>query len=110
MVAHNRSRYEGIFDQMDILARAAADAVRDGALADLGELMNLCHGYLSALQVSSPELEALVHIARQNGAAGAKLTGGGGGGAAVALCEDGGEGVAAAFEKAGYEALRFEIR
>ena len=106
----NRVRYEGIFDQMDILARAAADAVRDGALADLGELMNLCHGYLSALQVSSPELEALVHIARQNGAAGAKLTGGGGGGAAVALCMDGGEGVAAAFEKAGYEALRFEIR
>ena len=106
----NRVRYEGIFDQMDILARAAADAVRDGALADLGELMNLCHGYLSALQVSSPELEALVHIARQNGAAGAKLTGGGGGGAAVALCPDGGEGVAAAFEKAGYEALRFEIR
>ena len=106
----NRVRYEGIFDQMDILARAAADAVRDGALADLGELMNLCHGYLSALQVSSPELEALVHIARQNGAAGAKLTGGGGGGAAVALCTDGGEGVAAAFEKAGYEALRFEIR
>ena len=106
----NRVRYEGIFDQMDVLARAAADAVRDGALADLGELMNLCHGYLSALQVSSPELEALVHIARQNGAAGAKLTGGGGGGAAVALCPDGGERVAAAFEKAGYEALRFEIR
>ena len=106
----NRARYEGIFDQMDALARAAADAVRDGALADLGELMNLCHGYLSALQVSSPELEALVHIARQNGAEGAKLTGGGGGGAAVALCADGGEGVAAAFEKAGYEALRFEIR
>ena len=51
-----------------------------------------------------------MHIARQNGAAGAKLTGGGGGGAAVALCTDGGEGVAAAFEKAGYEALRFEIR
>ena len=106
----NRVRYEGIFDQMDILAQAAADAVRDGALADLGELMNLCHGYLSALQVSSPELETLVHIARQNGAAGAKLTGGGGGGAAVAVCPEGGEDVAAAFEKAGYEALRFEIR
>ena len=106
----NRARYDGIFDQMDALARAAADAVRDGALPDLGELMNLCHGYLSALQVSSPELEELVHIARQNGAQGAKLTGGGGGGAAVALCADGGEGVAAAFENAGYEALRFEIR
>ena len=106
----NRARYESIFDQMDAIARAGADAVRDGALTDLGELMNLCHGYLSALQVSSPELEALVHIARQHGAVGAKLTGSGGGGAAVALCPDGGEAVAAAFKKAGYEALRFEIR
>ncbi len=106
----NRVRYDGIFDQMDAIVRAAADAVRDGALTDLGELMNLCHGYLSALQVSSPELESLVHLARQNGAVGAKLTGGGGGGAAVALCPDGGEAVAAAFKKAGYEALRFEIR
>ena len=106
----NRVRYDSVFDQMDSLARAAADAARDGALADLGELMNLCHGYLNALQVSSPELEALVHIARRQGAAGAKLTGGGLGGAMVALCPDGGEDVAAAFKKAGFEALTFEIR
>ena len=106
----NPVRYEGIFDQMDGLARAAADAVRDGALTELGELMNLCHGYLCALQVSSPELDALVHIARRQGAAGAKLTGGGRGGAAVALCPDGGEDVAAAFKQAGFEALAFEIR
>ena len=106
----NPVRYEGIFDQMDGLARAAADAVRDGALTELGELMNLCHGYLCALQVSSPELDALVHLARRQGAAGAKLTGGGRGGAAVALCPDGGEDVAAAFKQAGFEALAFEIR
>ena len=41
--------------------------------------MNLCHGYLNALQLSTPELEELVHIARKHGAIGAKLTGGGGG-------------------------------
>ena len=29
--------------------------------------MNLCHGYLNALQLSTPELEELIHIARTNG-------------------------------------------
>ena len=106
----NRGRYEGIFDQIDALARTGANAVRDGEFGELGELMNLCHGYLSALQVSTPELEELIHIARRRGAVGAKLTGGGCGGAVVALCPDGGEAVCAAMKKAGYEALAFLVR
>ena len=106
----NQPRYEGIFDQIGALALAGADAARDGELAELGELMNLCHGYLSALQVSTRELEELVHIARRHGAAGAKLTGGGGGGSIVALCAEGTEEVEAAIEAAGYKALSFEIR
>ena len=106
---HNRRRYEGIFDQIDALTRAGADAARDGEFGELGELMNLCHGYLNALQVSTRELEELVDIARRHGAAGAKLTGGGGGGSVVALCPDGTEIVAAAIRTAGYEALEFEV-
>lgn len=106
----NRPRYEGIFDQIEALTRAGADAARDGDLTELGELMNICHGYLNALQVSTRELEELVHIARRHGAAGAKLTGGGGGGSVVALCPDGTEAVAVAVKEAGYEALAVEIR
>ena len=106
----NRPRYEGIFDQIDALVQAGIDAVRDGELNELGELMNLCHGYLNALQVSTRELEELVHLARRHGAVGAKLTGGGGGGSIIALCPDGTDDVAAAIEANGYEALRFEIR
>ena len=106
----NPSRYDAIFDQIDAVVLAGADAARDGDLAELGELMNVCHGYLSALQVSTRELEELVHIARRFGAVGAKLTGGGGGGSIVALCPDGGDEVAAAIKEAGYEALAFEIR
>ena len=106
----NRRRYEGIFDQIDALTRAGADAARDGEFGELGELMNLCHGYLNALQVSTRELEELVHVARRHGAAGAKLTGGGGGGSVVALCPDGTEAVAAAMRTAGYEALEFDVR
>ena len=105
-----KGRYEAVFDQIDALARHAADAARDGDLAELGELMNLCHGYLNALQVSTRELEALVDIARSHGAAGAKLTGGGGGGSIVALCPAGTDAVAKAIRDAGYEALTFEIR
>ncbi|MCY3810237.1 MAG: hydroxymethylglutaryl-CoA reductase, degradative [Gammaproteobacteria bacterium] len=105
----NRRRYEAVFDQIDGLTRAGADAARDGELGELGELMNLCHGYLNALQVSTRELEELVDIARRNGAAGAKLTGGGGGGAIVALCPEGVEPVVAAIKASGYDALAFEV-
>ena len=48
--------------------------------------MNICHGLLNAIGVSTPELESMVTIARDAGAAGAKLTGSGGGGSIVALC------------------------
>ena len=71
--------------------------------------MNLCHGYLNALQVSTPELEELIHIARANGAQGAKLTGGGGGGSMVALCPDCQDQVAKAMEDAGYKTLSVTV-
>jgi hydroxymethylglutaryl-CoA reductase len=58
------------------------------------------------LQLSTPELEELVHIARANGALGAKLTGGGGGGSMIALCPDTQDQVAAAMEAAGYKTLQ----
>ena len=71
--------------------------------------MNLCHGFLNALQVSTKEVEELVEIARRHGAAGAKLTGGGGGGAIVALCPDGTDQVMSGIKSAGYEAFAFDV-
>jgi hydroxymethylglutaryl-CoA reductase len=105
----HQSRYNGIFDQIAALTVAAVDALRDSHFQELGELMNLCHGYLNALQVSTPELEELVHIARANGALGAKLTGGGGGGSIVALCPDSQAQVAEAMEAAGYRTLSVTV-
>lgn len=98
-------RYDGIFDQIAQLTNAGVEALQSGQFRELGELMNLCQGYLNALQLSTPELEELIHLARQNGALGAKLTGGGGGGSMVALCPDNQQQVAAAMEQAGYRAL-----
>ena len=105
----NASRYDAIFDQIEMLTNAGADAARDGALSELGELMNLCHGFLNALQISTRELEELVEISRRHGAAGAKLTGGGGGGSIVALCPDGTDSVLAGIKNAGYDALAFDV-
>jgi len=90
-VRKNRERfpklYNGILDQMDSLALASREAIENYDLVTLGEIMNLNHGYLNALQVSCPEVEDLVQTARNSGALGAKLTGGGGGGAIIALCD-----------------------
>ena len=95
------ARYEAIFDQIDRLALAGVEALGAGDLIELGELMNLNHGLLNALQLSTPELEEMIHVARRAGAVGAKLTGGGGGGSMIALCPNNAEAVAAAIEAAG---------
>ena len=102
-------RYNSIFDQIGSLTEAAEQALEQGKLGDLGDLMNLCHGYLNALQLSTPELEELIHIARANGALGAKLTGGGGGGSMIALCPDNPDAVARAMQAAGYETLSVTV-
>lgn len=70
----------------------------------LGKLMNVNHGLLDALGVSTLELSALVYAARNAGAYGAKLTGAGGGGCMVALTDSQVE-VAQAIEKAGGKAI-----
>jgi len=101
----HQTRYDAIFDQIAALTLSGVGALRDGQFRELGELMNLCQGYLNALQLSTPELEELIHIAREQGALGAKLTGGGGGGSMIALCPDRQEAVAEAIERAGYRSL-----
>jgi hydroxymethylglutaryl-CoA reductase len=106
----NPARYEAIFSQIDELVLAGVGALRRGDLAELGELMNMNHGLLGALQVSSPELETLVGVARRAGALGAKLTGGGGGGAMIAVPEPGAaESVGSAMRQAGFVTYLTEI-
>jgi hydroxymethylglutaryl-CoA reductase len=101
----DRKLYERIFDQIDALTLRGVQAIQDNDLELLGELMNICHGMLNALQVSTPELEKLVDISRENGALGAKLTGGGGGGSIVAICEGETAPVVNAIRAAGFQAV-----
>lgn len=103
--ARHPAMYERIFAEIDALTLEGVAAIEAYDLPHLGELMNVCHGMLNALQVSSWELEELVEIARKHGAVGAKLTGGGGGGSMIALCPEHGERVAEAMRKSGYQAI-----
>jgi hydroxymethylglutaryl-CoA reductase len=105
----NPELYERIFREIDQLTLQGVEAVQGNDLERLGDLMNICHGLLNALRVSSWEVEELVQIARENGALGAKLTGGGGGGSIIALCPENPDKVIAAMRDAGYQGMEVSI-
>jgi hydroxymethylglutaryl-CoA reductase len=100
-----RERYDAIFSEIGALSQAGAEALQRGDYAELGALMNIGHGLLNALEVSTVELESMVSIARAAGASGAKLTGSGGGGAVIALSPGRVDEVTAALEGAGFDTL-----
>lgn len=76
-------RYKRTMAMIGELAREGAVAVRAGDYEGLGDAMNLNHGLLAGLRLSSPAIDNAVHALRSVGALGAKLTGGGGDGGAV---------------------------
>lgn len=84
-----RDKYPQIVEPMMHTAREivlrAVEALNEGDLETLGELMNINHALLYGLGVSDESLEWLINAARKAGALGAKLTGAGGGGCMIAL-------------------------
>jgi mevalonate kinase len=104
-------KYEKIFSEAQMLANSARSALNSFNLEVMGQYMNRNHELLQEIEVSSKELDFLVELARENGALGAKMTGGGLGGYMVALTpgEAVQERVARAIEKEGFEALRTKI-
>jgi mevalonate kinase len=86
-----RDKYPQIFESMMRAAREivlrAIEALREGDLETLGELMNFNHALLYGVGVSDESLEWLINSARKAGALGAKLTGAGGGGCMIALTD-----------------------
>jgi hydroxymethylglutaryl-CoA reductase len=112
-VRNGRTRNPDVYDTMfrgiDAVTLQALEAIKHHDLERLGELMNVCQGLLNGLQVSSWELEELIQVARENGALGAKLTGGGGGGSVIALCPDNAASVIDAIQSAGYQAMEVRI-
>ncbi|MCD6108040.1 MAG: hydroxymethylglutaryl-CoA reductase, partial [Thermoplasmata archaeon] len=86
----------------------ARSALETFDLNKIGDLMNKNHKLLQQIEVSSPELDFLVEIALDNGAIGAKMTGGGLGGNMIALTpgRDLQEKVAKAMEKKGFQTMK----
>jgi mevalonate kinase len=91
-VAQLRQRNIKIFDNiiqnMGIVAEQGLEALLNHDIVQLGDLMNINHGFLSSIGVSTMKLETLIHTVRKNGALGAKLTGAGGGGCIIAITEE----------------------
>lgn len=83
----DKGRYEGLFSSIGNLVVQARKAIVEGNRGELGALMDENHTLLKEMGVSSLKLDQLVKGARENGALGAKLSGGGGGGNMIALAE-----------------------
>ena len=107
----NPEKYGAIFRQAEKLAHEGREALEEFDLKQVGELMNENHRLLQEIEVSCKELDHLVDLAREQGAFGAKMTGGGGGGCMVALTpgKDLQEAVTAAMENEGFKVLRTKI-
>ena len=107
----NLGEYNLLFKQAEDLAFATREALEEFDLRKVGKSMNENHLLLKEIEVSCKELDYLVNLAREQGAFGAKLTGGGGGGCMVALTpgKELQEAVAAAMEKEGFKVLRTKI-
>ncbi len=107
----NPEKYGAIFRQAEDLAHKGRKTLEEFDLQKVGELMNENHRLLQEIEVSCKELDYLVELAREQGALGAKMTGGGGGGCMLALTpgKDLQETVASAIENEGYKVLRTKI-
>jgi mevalonate kinase len=107
----NPQRYNPLFKKAEELAINARNAIHQFDLMKVGDLMDVNHSLLQEIGVSCKELDQLVETAKEQGAYGAKLTGGGGGGCMTALTpgEDLQEKVAKAIEKEGFQVLRTKI-
>ncbi|RLF50451.1 MAG: mevalonate kinase [Thermoplasmata archaeon] len=106
-----REKYDRIFKEAEELVYEAREALLKMDWKKVGELMNRNHKLLQEIKVSCRELDFLVELALENGAYGAKMTGGGLGGYMVALTpgKELQERVAKAIENEGFYALKTRI-
>ena len=91
MVQTNKENYDfigSIITSIGSISKLGIVALENQDMATTGDLMNINHGLLSSLGVSSDSLDEMVWAARNSGAFGAKLTGAGGSGCIVALDPD----------------------
>lgn len=84
----NTEKFAPIFEEAEEIALRGRDALADGDLELIGQLMNRNHELLRDSGVSHTYLDCLVDFTKKHDAIGAKMTGGGRGGFVVALYPD----------------------
>lgn len=94
-------KHEMIFQSIGQITQEARESILSGLPAALGPLMDKNHEYLQELDISLPELDHLVNTARNEGAQGAKISGGGLGGNIIALVDGETDVICEALKKAG---------
>ena len=100
-------KYARIFKTAERIVHDARRQLEAFHVEEVGIYMDQNHELLQQIEVSSPQLDMLVDLARNSGAYGAKMTGTGRGGYMVALTpgKDLQKRVAVAIEKKGFQAL-----
>ncbi|UJL46607.1 mevalonate kinase [Virgibacillus sp. NKC19-16] len=81
-------RIQAKLDRIGQLTHHAKDALEKASKNFLGHMLNEAQKELESLGVSDAGLNRLIYFARQEGALGAKLTGGGNGGCIIALAQN----------------------
>lgn len=84
---NNNEKAEEHIKHLGELVNQTKDYLVQNDIVKLGDALNFAQTDLVALNVSDPSLDHLIHVARDNGALGAKLTGGGRGGCMIALMQ-----------------------
>lgn len=84
---NNNEKAERHIKHLGELVKQTKDYLAQNDIAKLGDALNFAQTDLTALNVSDSALDHLIHVARNNGALGAKLTGGGRGGCMIALMQ-----------------------
>ena len=84
---NNNEKAEEHIKHLGELVNQTKDYLAQNDIVKLGDAFNFAQTDLAALNVSDPSLDHLIHVARDNSALGAKLTGGGRGGCMIALMQ-----------------------
>lgn len=75
------------FGALGDLTEMVQKAIQDKSISEIGPLMTKAHSHLQAIGVSIEKADQLVQISLENGALGAKMSGGGLGGCIIALTQ-----------------------
>lgn len=85
-IEDNPNRGKEIIEILGKLSSDAKDIIKEEKITELGKAMNSAQELLKEVGVSNNTIDSLVYVSIDNGALGAKLTGGGLGGCVITLC------------------------